>query len=182
MNIPIQYLLLSFVIGCAIGWIIGHYFLRSRINRQKRMLHLNKQERQIKLLDHFRIEVKNNTIRLKKELQRLGVSRQLAPVELLFKNYTNRVHRIDDKELLYALQRFYNQLYSLQSTIDALSTVIEKKLIQIENLQDQILAQLYNSITTMVVQYIEKIIETGQVLVDIIEEKTDERRTSLKYK
>ena len=180
MNTQLVYVLLSFFIGGLAGWMSGNYFLRKWIARQKRILQIRKRGNQFKLLEHFRIEVKNNTIRLKKELRRLGVSRQLAPIELLFKNYQNRLYKIDDKELLYSLQNFYGALYSLQAIIDALSTVIEKKLVQIENLQDQVLAQLYNSITTMVVQHIEKIVETGLILGDVIEEKIDERRAPSK--
>ena len=170
MELQVPSILVGALIGIIIGWIICDYVIKSRIKAEKRERRVRKKARQLKILDHFRIEVKNNTIRLKKELKRLGISRQLAPVDLLFNNYKKRLYRVEDKELLGVLQNYYQELFSLLSAIETLIAFAEKNIKPNEQLQDEIVVQFYNSMTVMTVQQIENIVETGKLIVGILED------------
>ena len=174
MEIQVLYILISALIGIIIGWIIRDYAIKRRIAAEKRARQARKKARQLKILDHFRIEVKNNTIRLKKELRRLGVSKQLEPVDLLFKNYKKRLHRVEDKELSEMLQEFYKELFSLLSAVETLINFTEKNIKPNERLEDGIVAQFYNSMTVMTVQKIENIVETGRLIIGILEDHISE--------
>ena len=174
MELQMPYILISVLFGIVIGWIISDYAIKRRIAAEKRARQARKKARQLKILDHFRIEVKNNTIRLKKELRRLGISRQLAPVVLLFKNYKKRLHRVEDKELLGVLQNYYQELFSLLSAVETLINFTEKNIKPNEQLQDEIIVQFYNSMTVMTVQKIENIVETGRLIIGILEDHISE--------
>ena len=170
----VQYLLIGFIGGIITGWLAGEYFFKRRLTTLKRQRLAKKQERQRKILDHFRVEVKNNTVRLKKELKRLGLSKQLAPIELHFKNYTKRLYRVADKELLPVLQDFYKNLIAFVSANEIFIAFAEKNIQPNEKLEAEVIALFYNSITSMIIQRIEKIAEQGAVIVGILEEKIGE--------
>jgi len=174
MEPQVLYILVGAIIGVVMGWIISDFVIKRRIAAEKRERQARKKERKLKILDHFRIEVKNNTIRLKKELKRLGISRQLAPVDLLFKNYKKRLHRVEDKELLGVLKNYYQELFYLLSAVETLITFADKNIKPNEQLQDEIIVQFYNSMTVMTVQKIEKVVETGRLIVGILEERISE--------
>jgi len=170
----IQFILIGAFIGVIVGWILTDLVIKKRIAAEKRARYTRKKERQLNILNHFRIEVKNNTIRLKKELKRLGVSKRIMPVELLTKNYKKRLHRVEDKELLGVLQDYYKDVFYLISAVETLYAFAGKNIIPNEQLGDKIIAQFYNSMTVMMIQKIEKIVENGKLIVGILEDRISE--------
>ena len=167
----LQYVLIGLLVGTIVGWIVGSLLLKRKITAEKRARQLRIKKRQGKILEHFRIEVKNNTIRLKKEVKRLALSKQLAPVELRFKNYNKRLYRVRDKDVLRMLQDFYKELISLGSVNEAYITFTAKNIQSNEKLEAETVEQIYISLAMATIQKIEKITETGPVIVGILEEK-----------
>ncbi|GAF69902.1 unnamed protein product [marine sediment metagenome] len=169
-----QYVIIGLIAGIIIGWILGEFSLKKRIAAHKRERQIRKRERQRKLLDNFRVEVKNNTIRLKKELKRIALSKQLAPIELLFKHYNKRLCRVADNEVLQVLQDFYKELTALLSANEIIIDFSEKNIQPNEKLEAEVIALFYNSMSAMIIRRIEKLVETGTVIVSILEEKIGE--------
>lgn len=165
------YVIFGVLVGLLAGWSTNSSLLKRRIAAQKLVRFQKKKERQKKILNHFRIEVKNNTIRLKKELKRLALSKKLANVELHFKNFNKRLYKISDKEVLQALKDFYNDLTVLVSANDTLLSFIEKNIVPSEDVDDESAALFYNSSASTIIQKIEKIVEIGPILVSVLEEK-----------
>lgn len=170
----LTYIIFGVVAGFFAGWSISSSLRKGRIAKQKAVRIQKKKERQKNILNHFRIEVKNNTIRLKKEMKRLALSKKLGNIELHFKNFNKRLYKISDKEVLQALKDFYRDLTVLISANDTLLSFIEKNIVPSEDVNDESAALFYNSSASTIIQKIEKLVDTGPILVSVLEEKIGE--------
>ncbi|MCH7781572.1 hypothetical protein IID62_00755 [candidate division KSB1 bacterium] len=170
----LTYIIFGVFVGIIAGWSISSFLRKRRFAAHKAVRIQKKKERQKKILNHFRVEVKNNTIRLKKEMKRLALSKKLGNIELHFKNFNKRLYKISDKEVLQALKDFYNNLTILVSANDTLLSFIEKNIVPSEDINDESAALFYNSSASNVIQKIEKIVDTGPLLVHVLEEKIGE--------
>ncbi|MFC1556800.1 hypothetical protein ACFL6I_22280 [candidate division KSB1 bacterium] len=163
----------SLIAGLVFGVILQYYYDQHKVHKHKLQLRAKKKSRQKSIMDRFRVEVKNNTIRLKKEEKRIALSRQLAPIELLFKNFHKRLHKIADKELMDVLADFYKDLIDLIAKNNTYITFAEKNISQNSTLPDEAVATFYNSMTSSMLQDITKIREKGASIVTILEEKIE---------
>jgi len=159
--------------GAIIGWLAGTYFLKYRSELHKRKMRARKAARQRDLYERLRIEVKNNTVRMKKEEKRLALEKKLAPLELLFKNYTKRLHKIADRELMGTLLKFYRNLFEL-STINQTFIEFQRKNFQEEGgLSGDAVTQLMHYMTSIVINNLSLNIETGTELVESLEKRIE---------
>lgn len=165
------YVIPGLIIGLLAGLSISASLRKNRIAAQKVVRFKKKKDRQKKILNHFRIEVKNNTIRLKKELKRLALSKKLGEIELHFKNFDKRLYRVSDKEVQQILKNYYIDLTVLVSANATLLSFIEKNIVPSEEVDDESAAMFYNSSASTIIQKIEKLVETGPILVSVLEEK-----------
>ncbi len=165
-------LIFGLIIGLIPGVFLGSKWCQNKVDNRKKELRAKKKSRQRKILEHMRIEVKNNTIRMKKEEKRLALSKELSVMELLFKNYKKRLYKVADKELLSNLQDFYqdlNQMNSLNQTfIDLLSKGFSGS-----NLNESALIDIKNSFAGVILGFIQVNIEKGSNLVTYIENTID---------
>ena len=172
MNVP--YIIAGFLIGFALGWIIGKWAYSKRIVSERTVRITRKKARQKKILERFRIEVKNNTIRLKKELKKLKISKQISTIDILFGNYDKRLYRIANKELLSALKEYYVELHDLNSANEMCLTFIEKNIKPNEKIDDETTALFYNSMAAVIIEKVDVLVEKGPILVSILEEKIED--------
>ena len=75
---------------------------------------------------------------------------------------------------MQALKSFYNDLTILVSANDTLLSFIEKNIVPSEDVNDESAALFYNSSASTVIRKIEKIVDTGPLLVRVLEEKIGE--------
>ncbi|MFC1513980.1 hypothetical protein ACFL5P_03110 [candidate division KSB1 bacterium] len=174
MNDALLYILIGFVGGIVFGWIIGDFFVRGKIKVEKRKRTSKRKARQLKIIEHFRIEVKNNTIRLKKEQKRLVHTKQLGEMDLLFNNHKKRLFKVSDKELRVILQDFYKDIFTLLSANDSFTDFSEKNVTANENLNEELKTLFNNSMVSIISGKIEKIIETGTIIVGILVDKLED--------
>lgn len=167
---------IALLVGLFVGWSSNSALRNKRIAENKKLRLEKKKNRQLKVLNHFRIEVKNNVIRLKKELKRLALSKMLSEIELHFKHFNKRLHRIADKDLMIALRDFYIDINKLVSANETLVSFIEKNIKPNEEIEEEAAALFYNSSASTIIQRIKAAISTGQELVNLLEEKIEEFR------
>ncbi|MCP4723714.1 MAG: hypothetical protein GY863_01695 [bacterium] len=165
-------LITGLLIGLILGGFLGVKWHQNKLDKRKKEFRAKKKARQRKILEHMRIEVKNNTIRMKKEEKRLALSKELSNLELLFKNYKKRLFKVADKELLSNLQDFYqnlNELHSLNmSFIDLLSKGFSGG-----SINEQSMIDIKNSFAGLILNLIQVNIEKGSNLVTYIESTID---------
>ena len=169
-----QYIIAGVLIGLVTGWIIGKWAYSKRIVSERAARFAGKKARQKKILERFRIEVKNNTIRLKKDLKKLKLSKQIESIDILLKNYDKRLYKIADKELLSALKDYYVELHDLNSANEMCLSFIEKNIKPNEKLDDETTALFYNSMAATIIEKMDVLIEKGPVLVTILEGKIED--------
>lgn len=167
---------IALLIGLLVGWLSNSGFRNKRIADNKKLRLEKNKNRQLKVLNHFRIEVKNNVIRLKKELKRLALSKMLSEIELHFKNFNKRLYRITNKDLMIALRDYYMDLSKLVTANETLVSFIEKNIKPNEEMEEEAAASFYNSSASTIIQRIEAAISTGQVMVSLLEEKIEDIR------
>ena len=169
----IQYIIAGIAIGLTAGILFGRWSYAKGIVAEKRSRYARKKERQKKILGRFRVEIKNDTIRLKKELKRLKLSKQLATFDVTYKNYNKRIYKVADKELMQVLREYYEELHMVETANETHLKFIEKNIQPHEKLEDEITALFYNSMAAGIIGIIEKIVEKGPVIIGILEEKIE---------
>jgi len=160
-----------FLVGLITGCVVYYFYERRRLAEKKRAMRARKRSRQRSIHERFRIEVKNNTIRIKKEQKRLALTKQAAPIELLFKNYKRRLHKIADRDLMEVLQDYYNDLIALLSMNNTFIAMIGKKIQQNQHLDEQATVDLYDYITSTLLQGMAQVEEKGAGIVSVLEDK-----------
>ncbi len=164
------YITLAAITGLIAGVVLNQVTSKNRVAKHKKELRSKNRIRQRKLLEHMRIEVKNNTIRLKKEEKRLALSKELSELELLFKNYKQRLYKVKDKELLSTIQDFYAAVLGISFNNDKLISFREKSIEGYQELSDDVKIQLKNAMATSMLTQLQETIESGNSLVELIED------------
>ncbi|MFC1564123.1 hypothetical protein ACFL6G_04260 [candidate division KSB1 bacterium] len=165
-------IILGLVSGIIIGVVIGMKWHQSKIVKGKRELKARKKARQRKILEHMRIEVKNNTIRMKKEEKRLALSKELSELELHFKNYKGRLYKIADKDLLSSLQDFYQNKIELIMLNKTFIELINRGFSS-DRINEESRIDIKNACAGVILNIIQVNIEKGTNLVSYIEQIID---------
>ena len=162
-------LIAVFILGAILGGFIGVKWHQSSVLKKKRELKARRKARQRKILEHMRIEVKYNTIRLKKEEKRLALSKELGEMDLLFKNYKRRLYKVSDKDLLSSLQDFYQDILELTALNKSFIELITKGFSS-SSISDAAKVDIKNACAGMILSMVQVHIEKGSNLVSYIEQ------------
>jgi hypothetical protein len=161
----------SVIFGGALGWLLGTILLKKNIEEEKMRQRAKKAKRRSDTYERFRIEVKNNTVRMKKEEKRLALEKELVLPEFLYKNFKIRIHRITDKEILEVLHDFYSDLRIMDTTYKSYVEFSNINLTNNPNISGTVQTQLKDYFISVLINLISANIEKGVTIVSILEDK-----------
>lgn len=166
-----SWLFLALILGGTFGWLFGTFLLKKNIEDNRMHMRAKKAKRRSDTYERFRIEVKNNTVRMKKEEKRLALEKELVLPEFLYKNFKRRIHKITDKDLPEVLHDFYRDLRIMDTTYKSFVEFSRVNLANNDSISDTVKTQLKDYFISVLINLIAANIEKGVTIVSILEDR-----------